>query len=139
MASQEKVEPAQQPQPQYQTYGPQYQYQPPHKQAIEYIKPFASDVILAIAIIVGLFFLMLGSVVYGTADTSAGRDAGMVLKALGLFIAAAGMLLGAILRTDMNKWVRVALLLSATMMIILIGFWGPFWGLTVDISLPSFA
>ncbi|MDH3364852.1 MAG: hypothetical protein OEM29_02440 [Thermoplasmata archaeon] len=133
MSSQDKVEPAQQPQ--YPMYGPQYQ--PMHKPPIEYIRPFASDVILAIAIIVGLFFLMLGSVIYGVADESEGRDAGMVLKALGLFIATAGMLLGAVLRTDMNKWVRVALLLSATMMIILIGFWGSFWGLTVDLSIPG--
>jgi hypothetical protein len=111
MASQDKVEPVPQPQqPQYPMYGPPYQ--PQHKQAIEYIRPFASDVILAIAIIVGLFFLMLGSVIYGTWDTSGGRDAGMIIKALGLFI--------------------------TTVMIILIGFWGSFWGLTVDLSIPGY-
>ncbi|UCE45119.1 MAG: hypothetical protein JSU93_06975 [Methanobacteriota archaeon] len=98
-----------------------------HKPPIEYIRPFASDVILAIAIVVGLFFLMLGAIISGTANDSDMRDAGMVLKALGLFILTAGMLLGAVLRTDVNKWVRVALLLTATAMIILIGFWGSFW------------
>ncbi|UCE80275.1 MAG: hypothetical protein JSV94_03645 [Methanobacteriota archaeon] len=134
MSSQDKVEPIQQPQ--YPMYGPPYQ-QPVHKAPIEYIKPFASDVILAIAIVVGLFFLMLGSVIHGTADSTEGRDAGMILKAFGLFIATAGMLLGAVLRTDMNKWVRVALLLSATLMIILIGFWGSFWGFSVDLSFPG--
>lgn len=135
MASQEKAEPAQQPQ--YPVYGPP-QYQPAHKPPIEYIKPFASDVILAIAVVVGLFFLMLGSVIHGTADDNTGRDAGMVLKAFGLFIMTAGMLLGALLRNDMNKWVRVALLLTAALMIVLIGFWGSFWGLTVDLSLPGY-
>ena len=123
MASQDKAEPAQQPQ--YPAYAPAYQ--PVHKQPIEYIKPFASDVILAMGIVVGLFLLMLGSIIGGMADSDAGYDAGMVLKALGLFVVTAAMLLGAVLRTDMNKWVRVALLLSATLLIVLIGFWGSFW------------
>ena len=135
MSSQDKAEPAQQPQ--YPVYGPQYQ--PVHKQPIEYIRPFASDVILAIAIVVGLFFLMLGSIIDGTADDTTGHDAGMILKAIGLFIIVAGMFLGALLRTDMNKWVRVALLLVATVMIVLIGFWGSFWpNLTVEQSFPGF-
>ncbi|UCE92146.1 MAG: hypothetical protein JSV90_03165 [Methanobacteriota archaeon] len=123
MSSQGKAEPAQQPQ--YPAYAPVYQ--PVHKQPIEYIKPFASDVILAMGIVVGLFLLMLGSIIGGMSDSEAGWDAGMVLKALGLFIVTAAMLLGAVLRTDMNKWVRVALLLSATLLIILVGFWGSFW------------
>jgi hypothetical protein len=130
MSSQDKAEPAQQPQ--YPAYAPAYQ--PVHKQPIEYIKPFASDVILAIGIVVGLFLLMLGSVIFGLADEAAGRDAGMILKALGLFIVTAAMLLGAVLRTDMNKWVRVALLLSATLLVVLIGFWGSFWP-NLDLSM----
>ncbi len=138
MSSQDKTEPAQQAQ--YPAYGPAYQ--PVHKQPIEYIKPFASDVILAIGIVVGLFLLMLGSIIFGVADEQAGRDAGMVLKALGLFIVTAAMLLGAVLRTDMNKWVRVALLLSATLLIILVGFWGSFWPNlnlgTTDINFPGY-
>ncbi len=84
-----------------------------------------------------MFLLMIGSIVYGVADTSTGMDAGMVVKALGLFVVVAAMLLGALLRNDMNKWVRVALLLSATLLIILVGFWGPFWGLTVSLSIPG--
>lgn len=123
MSSGQTNEPVQQPP--YPAYGAGYQ--PTHKQPIEYIRPFASDVILAIGIVVGLFLLMIGSIVWGVADTSGGRDAGMIVKALGLFVTASTMLLGAVLRTDMNKWVRVALLGSATLMLILIGFWGSFW------------
>ena len=123
MSSQEKAEPAQQPQ--YPAYAPAYQ--PVHRAPIEYIKPFASDVILAIGIVLGLLLLMIGSIFCGTADTSGGQDAGMMIKAFGLFILASAMFLGAVLRTDMNKWVRVALLLSAVLMVILIGFWGSFW------------
>ena len=136
MSSQDKAEPVQQPQ--YPAYAPAYQ--PVHKQPIEYIKPFASDVILAIGIVVGLFLLMLGAIIHGVADEQAGRDAGMVLKALGLFIVTAAMLLGAVLRTDMNKWVRVALVLSATLFVILIGFWGSFWPNmgALQVDLPGF-
>ena len=53
------------------------------------------------------------------------------MKAIGLFVVVAAMFLGALLRNDMNKWVRVALIMSATLLIVLVGFWGPFSGLTV--------
>jgi len=55
----------------------------------------------------------------------------MVGKALGLFVVVAAMFLGALMRSDMNKGVRVALILSATLLVVLVGFWGPFSGLTV--------
>jgi hypothetical protein len=130
MSSQEKAEPAQQPQ--YPAYAPTYQAV--HRAPIEYIKPFASDVILAIGIVLGLLLLMIGSIFWGTADTTGGREAGMMIKAFGLFILTAAMLLGAVLRTDMNKWVRVAMLTSAILMVILIGFWGSFWP-NLDLSM----
>ena len=135
-----KMTSAQSNEPQQQVPYPAYgmQYQPAHRPPSEYIRSFASDLWLALGVIAGLFLLMIGSIIYGVADTSTGMDAGMVVKALGLFVVVAAMLLGALLRNDMNKWVRVALLLSATLLIILVGFWGPFWGLTVDLSLPGY-
>jgi hypothetical protein len=114
------------------------QYQPVHRPPSDYIRSFASDLWLALGVIAGLFLLMIGSIIYGVADTGTGHDAGMVVKALGLFIVTAAMLLGALLRNDMNKWVRVALLLAATLLVILVGFWGPFWGLTVNLDIPGY-
>ncbi len=75
--------------------------------------------------------MMIGSILYGVADQSGVMEVGMALKAMGLFIVVAAMFLGALTRNDMNKWVRVALILSATLLIVLVGFWGPFSGLTV--------
>jgi len=111
------------------------QYQPAHRPASDYVKSLASDLWLALGVVVGLFLLMIGSIIYGVADTATGMDAGMVVKALGLFIVTAAMFMGAILRGDMNKWVRVALLLGATVLIILVGFWGPFWqAVSIDLT-----
>lgn len=134
MSSGQSNEPPQQAP--YPAYGGAYQ--PAHKQPIEYIRPFASDVILAIGIVVGLFLLMIGSIIWGVADTGGGRDAGMIVKALGLFITSVALMLGALLRSDMNKWVRVALLASATLLIILVGFWGSFWPTIPEINLGGF-
>jgi hypothetical protein len=120
----------------YPAYG--MQYQPVHKPTSEYIRSFASDIWLAVGVVAGLFLLMIGSIIYGASETEAWHDVGMVVKALGLFVVTAAMLLGALLRNDMNKWVRVALLLAATLLIILVGFWGPFWGLTVNLDIPGF-
>ena len=103
------------------------QYQPAHKPPSEYVRSLASDLWLALGVVVGLFLLMIGAIVTGIADTSGGMDAGMVVKALGLFIVTAALFMGGILRADMNKWVRVALLLSATALLVLVGFWGSFW------------
>ncbi len=126
-----KMSPEQSNEPPQQAPYPAYgmQYQPVHKPASEYVRAFASDLWLALGVVAGLFLLMIGSIIYGVADTATGVDAGMVVKALGLFVITAAMLLGALMRTDMNKWVRVALILSATVLIILVGFWGPFSGL----------
>ena len=124
-----KMSSGQSSEPQQQAPYPAYgmQYQPAHRPPSEYVRSLASDLWLALGVVAGLFLLMIGSIVCGVADTSGGWDAGMVVKALGLFIVTAAMFMGGILRNDMNKWVRVALLLAATVLIVLVGFWGSFW------------
>jgi hypothetical protein len=115
--------PEQAPQGPYPQYGPQYA--PVHKPSIDYIRPFASDVMLALGVIVGLFFIMLGSLIWGLADEQGWMEAGFVVKAFGLFALVAVMYIGAILRSDMERWVRFALLVSGTVLIVFVGFWGP--------------
>lgn len=119
MASGQPTGPA--PQGQYPGYAPVYQ--PVHKQPIEYLRPVVSDVLLAIGIVVGLFLLMLGWIIFGVADTGSGRDAGQVVKALGLFILTAVMILGGLIRVDMEKWVRASLIVGAVLLISWVGFW----------------
>lgn len=128
-----KMSSAQSNEPQQQAPYPAYgmQYQQAHRPSGEFIKSFASDLWLALGIVAGLFLMMIGSILYGVADQSGVMEVGMALKAIGLFVVVSAMFLGALLRTDMNKWVRVALILSATLLIVLVGFWGPFSGLTV--------
>jgi hypothetical protein len=126
-----KMSSGQSSEPQQQMPYPAYgmQYQPAHRPASDYVKSLASDMWLALGVVAGLFLLMLGSLIFGaeTTNWSGTATAGMVVKALGLFVVTAAMFMGGILRADMNKWVRVALLLSATVLVVLVGFWGSFW------------
>lgn len=119
MASGQPMTPA--PQGQYPGYAPVYQQV--HKPPIDYLKPLVSDVLLAIAAIVGLFLLMLGWIIFGVANTGDGRDAGQIVKAIGLFVLSAAMLLGGLIRVDMEKWVRASLVLGAVLLISWVGFW----------------
>ena len=103
------------------------QYQPVHRPPSDYVRSLATDIWLALGVVVGLFLMMIGSWMWGLGESEGWIDAGMVLKGLGLFVMTAALYMGAILRADMNKWVRVALLLSATALLVLVGFWGSFW------------
>lgn len=114
------------PQGPYPTYAPVYQ--PPHKQPVEYVRTFASDFVLAIGVVIGLFLMMIGEIVTGWADTADGRDAGSTVRAFGMFFLTAVMFLGGLLRHDMEKWVRWALIIGATALLIFGGFWGA-WSL----------
>ena len=104
---------------------PMYQpaYQPPHKPAVDYVKTVVSDLMLSIAVVVSLLFVMIGSWLIGLMDTEGGVNAGQVVKSLGMFILTVALLLGAIVRTDMEKWVRTAMIVSAAFLIAVIGFW----------------
>lgn len=119
MASGQPMGPA--PQGQYPGYAPVYQ--PVHKPMIESVRPIVSDLMLAIAAVVGLFLLMLGWMIFGLADTNAGADAGQVVKAFGLFILTVAMMLGGLIRVDMEKWVRVSLVIGAVLLVTWEGFW----------------
>jgi len=113
--------PVQGPQGPYPTYQPVYQQ--PHRQPIEYIRPLVSDVILAIGVIIGLFLVMLASILAGVSDTGSGWDISMALRAFGVFLLTATMFLGGLIRVDMEKWVRVALIFGAVLLISWVGFW----------------
>jgi len=119
VASGQPIGPAQQGP--YPGYAPVYQ--PVHKPTIEYLKPLVSDVLLAIGAVAGLFLLMLGWIIFGVASDGGGRDAGQVVKAIGLFVLSAVMLLGGLIRVDMEKWVRTSLIIGAVLLITWEGFW----------------
>jgi hypothetical protein len=112
-------------QPQGPGQYPMYQpvYQPPHRSAGEMMRSLVSDTFLAIAVMIGLLLMMVGSWLMGLMDTEGGVNAGQVLKSLGVTALVAGGLLGALLRHDLDKYIRAALLLFATALIVIVGFW----------------
>ncbi len=111
---------------------PMYQpvYQPPHRHPSDYLKPLVSDLVLAIAIVIGLFFVWLGSLIWGVSDPGeSGRDWGLGVKSFGMLILTIGLFLGGLLRSDMEKWVRVALIAASVLLIMFVGFWSmALWG-----------
>jgi len=93
----------------------------------DYVHMFVGDVFLAIAVTIGLFLLWLGSVVAGTADTSGGYDWGAAIKSFGMLLLTLAFYLGALLRNEMDKTVRMALLVCGTLLILFLGYWAGFW------------
>jgi len=87
------------------------------------IKSFVSDTMLAMAVVLGVFLVMIGSWLIGLMDTAGGVNAGQIVKSLGVTILVAGSLLGALLRHDLDKYIRAALLLFAAALIIGVQFW----------------
>jgi hypothetical protein len=83
----------------------------------------ASDLMLALAAVIGLFLMWLGWVIFGVADSGSGRDAGQVVKSFGLLILTISMMLGGIVRVDMEKWVRVSMIIGAVLLVTWEGFW----------------
>lgn len=109
----------------YPTYQPVYQ--PPHRTMNDMMKTLVSDWILALGVVVGLFVMWIGAVVWGSADSADGRDWGEGLKSFGMLVLSVVLFLGALLRHDIEKWVRVAMLASVTLLLLVVGFWGGFW------------
>ena len=104
-------------QPMYQQYQPvPVQHRPP----VDLIRPLASDFLLAVGIVVGLFLMMIGTMISGA--TSADL-AGHVLASFGSFLVAAVLLFGAIIRVDADKLVRLGFILAAAYIIVGTGLW----------------
>lgn len=108
------------PQGPYPTYGPVYQ--PPHRAPIDYVKPFASDTILVLGIVVGMFFMMLGGILWAVADEEGIYELGNALEDIGMFLVVVAFLIGAVLRADMESKLRVALVVMAVLLVIWLGY-----------------
>jgi len=86
------------------------------------MRSMVSDTFLAIVVLVGLLLAMVGSWLVELMDTSGGVNAGHVVKSLGVTALVAGGLLGALLRHDLDKHIRGAMLLFATVVLVLASF-----------------
>ena len=126
--------PMQQP---YQMYQPAYQ--PPHRSPGDMMKSmFLSNMMLGLAVGLGLLLMWIGALIWGFSNDNDVKDMGMAIRSFGMLALVGAMLLGGMLRDDMEKWVRVILILSAALLLIFIGFWTGFWSaLTVSFSIPD--
>jgi hypothetical protein len=110
----------------YQMYQPVYQM--PQKSTAETLKTmFLSDMMLAIFFGIGLLLMWVGSLIYGTANDHDGQDLGMIAKSFGMLVLTGAMILAGLVRHDMEKLVRLGLILSATLLLIFVGFWAGVW------------
>jgi hypothetical protein len=98
-------------------------YQPPHRSASDMIKSFVSDTLLAVLFLVALLLVMIGSWLIGLMDTEGGVNVGQVLRSLGVTGLVGGALIAALLRHDMDKYIRAAMLIFATALFIFVDFW----------------
>ncbi len=113
------------PQPPYQQ---QPQYQPPPKK-----DPFENIVkkkTLVMIIIAGLLVIMVSAIIINAAQYSDDADTinnvvttGQIIRDIGVFLTSGGMLLGAILRDDWNKWIRIAMA-GFALVLIIFGYFG---------------
>jgi hypothetical protein len=111
-------------QPQGPGQYPMYQpvYQPPHRTAGDMVKSMVSDTLLALIIFVSFLLAMIGAWLYWLMDPGTGRDLGLVLRSLGATGLAGVALATILLRHDMDKLVRAALVFFATVMTVM-AFW----------------
>lgn len=112
-------------------YQPVYQ---PVKSTSDTIKGLVfSNMMIALVVGAGLLLIWLGAILWGFSDDEDVEKIGMFLRSLGMLLLVGMLLMTGMVRTDMNNWVRVILILSSTLMLIYIGFWEGFWG-SLDLS-----
>ncbi len=95
-------------------------YQPPRKPLSDYIKVLLSDLMLAALLWIGLLLLWLGSLLAGTMDNS---DVGNGFKSFGMLLATWALIIGGVLRHDIERWARVAMIAAGALLIIAVGYW----------------
>jgi hypothetical protein len=101
----------------------QQQYIPQHN-PVDHLKPLASDFLLAVGTVIGIFLLMLGTLIFGLSSLHSDvYNLGKVIAAFGVFIVSVVLLMGAIVRVDADKLVRFGFIIAAVAVLVWIGFW----------------
>lgn len=88
---------------------------------------FLSNMMLGLAVGIGLLLMWIGALIWGFSDDRDVKDIGIALRSFGVLALVGAMLLGGMLRDDMEKLVRVVMIFSAAVLLIAIGFWNLFW------------
>lgn len=116
----------------YPGYAPVYQ--PVQRPMIEHLKPLVSDALLALAVVLAVFLLWLGAVIAGWSDDNDIENAGSFVKSLGMLVLTIALLVGGLIRSDMEKWVRAAMIIGAILLISWVGFWAAETEMSFDFS-----
>jgi hypothetical protein len=90
---------------------------------IDHIRPLVSDALLAIALVLAIFLVWLGAVISGWSDDNDIEKAGMFVSSLGMLILTIILFVGGLIRSDLEKWIRVAMIIGAVLLISWVGFW----------------
>jgi len=99
---------------------------------------FLSNMMLGLAVGLGLLLMWLGALIWGFSNDNDVKDIGMAIRSFGVLALVGAMLLGGLVREDMEKWVRVMLIFSGALLLIFIGFWTGFWSaFGVSFSIPG--
>lgn len=102
-------------------------YQPAPKPMIDHLRPLVSDALLAIALVLAVFLVWLGGVINGWTNDFDIANAGSFVSSLGMLVLTAVLFVGGLIRSDMDKWVRVAMIIGAVLLIAWVGFWPTAW------------
>ena len=99
---------------------------------------FLSNMMIGLAVGLGLLLMWIGALIWGFSSDSDVKNIGMAIRSFGMLALVGAMILGGILRDDMERWIRLAMMLGGVLLLIFIGFWTGFWtALTVSFTIPS--
>ena len=90
---------------------------------IVHIKPVFSDALIALGLALAIFLVWLGAVLCGWATDNDIDKAGSFVSSFGMLLLTLVLLIGGLIRSDMEKWVRVAMIVGAVTLITFVGFW----------------
>ncbi len=107
-------------------YQPVYQ-QPMHRPMSDMMRSFVSDTVLALGAGLGLILAWIGALIWGFSTDHDVQNIGQLFRSFGVLVLTGVLLMGGLLRQDMDKTVRWGLLLGGTLILIFIGFWSMFW------------
>lgn len=90
---------------------------------IDHIKPIFSDALIALGLVLAIFLVWLGAVIAGWSNDPDFENAGNFLSSFGMLLLTIVLFVGGVVRSDMEIWVRVAMIIGAVLLISWVGFW----------------
>lgn len=87
------------------------------------MRKILSDVMMAIVLVLAIFLVWLGAVIAGWSSDNDIEKAGTFVSSFGMLLLTIALFVGGMIRADIEKWVRVAMIIGAVLLIAWVGFW----------------